>query len=498
MDLLVLQLAELENAQLVHRLYEQDLTYLFKHALTQETAYDSLLLKHRREIHRRVAEAYEALYPDQLDQNAAVLTVHYAEAGDDTKTFAYATRAGERAVTISAYTEARTHFTTALEALSRLPDTVQNQRARVDTLIKQTNAAWGIDSSEQNLARLFQAETLAQTLPDNNHWRLARVRYWIGRMYQYRNEHPKAVEYYQQVLTDARESGDQELFGLASALGGRTLFLQGNFGKAAPLLEQAIPYLERIGDWPEWILAKVCLAITLGGQGRYQEGIIQGEEAKEKARALNIRSSLAIAHLMASRVELMAGRPERMLDEVEQWIDEVKATNPLVTYMTLGFQAWGQSRLGRYEMARATMKAADAIATQFGTRLIFADWFAAARAEIELNAGHIAEALRLAEQAVDEAQETGGIFSEGLAQRVWGQALAAADIRESKNAEAHLEKSLALLEEGDAVIEAARTRVALSKVYQARGDLTAARTQIEKAATQFRAAGMESELEETR
>jgi predicted ATPase len=66
MDALAVQLAQLENAQLVRRPLDEEVAYIFKHALTQEAGYASLLHKTRRMIHRRVAEGYEKLYPDRL------------------------------------------------------------------------------------------------------------------------------------------------------------------------------------------------------------------------------------------------------------------------------------------------------------------------------------------------------------------------------------------------------------------------------------------------
>src|SRR5712692_5136526 len=94
------QITQLENAQLVRRTDDPEPAYLFKHTLTQETAYESMLLKKHREIHLRVARAYEELYADRLDEYAAVLAQHYAETGDDAKTLEYATRAGDAAALI--------------------------------------------------------------------------------------------------------------------------------------------------------------------------------------------------------------------------------------------------------------------------------------------------------------------------------------------------------------------------------------------------------------
>ncbi|MCL4487518.1 MAG: hypothetical protein M1570_05250, partial [Chloroflexi bacterium] len=76
------QLARLETAQLVRRDGDDELAYTFKHVFTQEAAYGSLLNQKRRAIHRQVAETYEQMFPDHLDEHAAFLAHHYSSAGD--------------------------------------------------------------------------------------------------------------------------------------------------------------------------------------------------------------------------------------------------------------------------------------------------------------------------------------------------------------------------------------------------------------------------------
>ncbi len=100
MATLATHLEQLETAQLVRRLPDEELAYLFKHALTQESAYESLLLNKRREIHRLVARAYEQFYPERLDEFAAVLAEYYAQVSDDAKTLEYTTRAGDVAALV--------------------------------------------------------------------------------------------------------------------------------------------------------------------------------------------------------------------------------------------------------------------------------------------------------------------------------------------------------------------------------------------------------------
>src|SRR5919201_1902673 len=119
MQNLDLVLGRLERADLVRQATEPELAYIFKHTLTQETSYQSLLVKRRRDIHRRVAECYEKLYADRLDEYAALLAGHYAEAGDGAKTLAYSERAGDAAARVFANAEAIAHYTRALEIAER-------------------------------------------------------------------------------------------------------------------------------------------------------------------------------------------------------------------------------------------------------------------------------------------------------------------------------------------------------------------------------------------
>src|SRR5205085_8248499 len=129
---------------------------IFRHALTQQAAYDSILNTARREIHLTVAQTYERLYADRLDALAALLARHYAEAGDDAKTVGYAIRAADRAMQRNAQTEARMYYAQALDALARLPDSVEHICRWIDTLIKQVWVSSFSDAPTLNLARLDQ------------------------------------------------------------------------------------------------------------------------------------------------------------------------------------------------------------------------------------------------------------------------------------------------------------------------------------------------------
>ncbi len=94
---------------------EPELEYSFGNVLTQEAAYQTILLRNRRQFHRQVGEALEALYPERRDEMAHVLALHFSEAGDPARTLEYRTRAGDAASRMHALDEAVNHYSKALE-----------------------------------------------------------------------------------------------------------------------------------------------------------------------------------------------------------------------------------------------------------------------------------------------------------------------------------------------------------------------------------------------
>ncbi len=114
------RLDQLTRADLIRRVGSLEEAYQFKHNLIQESAYASLLKNDRRALHRACAEALERAFPDALDEYAALLAKHFAEAGDDANSLRYARRAGQAAVRVSAYAEALMHYDMAAQLAGRL------------------------------------------------------------------------------------------------------------------------------------------------------------------------------------------------------------------------------------------------------------------------------------------------------------------------------------------------------------------------------------------
>jgi len=126
MDVVTLQhgLAQLVDAELLYqRSVPPQATYLFKHTLIQDTAYQSLLKSTRQQYHQRIAQVLEERFPETAATQPELLGQHYTEAGLSAQAIEYWQRAGQLASQRSAYVEAFAHLTKGLEVLRTLPDT---------------------------------------------------------------------------------------------------------------------------------------------------------------------------------------------------------------------------------------------------------------------------------------------------------------------------------------------------------------------------------------
>src|SRR5262249_55946943 len=110
-------------------------TYLFKHALIQEAAYQSLLKSTRQQYHQRIAQVVEARFPKVVETQPELLAHHYTEAGLRAQAIPYRQRAGQQALQRSANLEAVRHLTLALELLTTLPETPARAQQELDAQI---------------------------------------------------------------------------------------------------------------------------------------------------------------------------------------------------------------------------------------------------------------------------------------------------------------------------------------------------------------------------
>ncbi len=116
------QLSTLQRVELIRESSRvPELEYIFQHDLTREAAYNSILLRERREFHKRVGEAVEEMFNDRLEEQSHLLAHHFYEAGETQRALKYSIIAGERALSTYAHEEAQAHFQRGLAAKGGQP-----------------------------------------------------------------------------------------------------------------------------------------------------------------------------------------------------------------------------------------------------------------------------------------------------------------------------------------------------------------------------------------
>ena len=161
------------------RVHDPELEYIFKHALTQEAAYELLLIRRRKELHRRAGEVLEELYPDQRGELAPALAYHYRLGEVWQRAADYAMQAGAQAVKVYAMREALACYDNAYDALTKIQGSSPGQLC--DAILGWTPAALKVKPYQEVVNRLEEAEKVARELDDEA--RLARVLHWIGNAY---------------------------------------------------------------------------------------------------------------------------------------------------------------------------------------------------------------------------------------------------------------------------------------------------------------------------
>ncbi|HEY3236972.1 MAG TPA: hypothetical protein VGJ84_19795, partial [Polyangiaceae bacterium] len=401
------QIMLLEDAELVReRSRVPEIEYIFHHALTQEVAYQTLLAPARKPIHQKVGEAIEAIFAERIEEFTGLLAYHYFRGEAWEKALEYSARAGDTAVSLYAYAEAREHYQRALETLKYLTDGKSAREQRVDLSVKLVNVSLQAESPEKNLALLIEAESTAQFLDDPA--RLARVQLWIGRANYYAGRLREAIGYFQKVLGVAPKLGDPELLALPGAVIGRVLFMQGHFTKSLELLEQAAPLLEAMKNRHEALFAYMYRAAARTCLGNYEAGLAELGGVLKIAQASRNQNAETMAHTALAMIRLIAGRYAEAIEDAHAALAVAeKSGDAMFRYSSNSFMAWGLTGMGDYEGALRHWTAAHEAAKPLGGRLLLGEWLAGIESETLLEAGDLDGAMKRGEEALAIAKAAG-------------------------------------------------------------------------------------------
>jgi class 3 adenylate cyclase/predicted ATPase len=303
------ELGRLVEAELVYqRGVPPQATYVFKHALIQDAAYQSLLKSTRQQSHQRIAQVLEVQFPETTQAQPELLAHHYTEAGLAEKAVHYWYTAGQRASERSAHVEAIAHLRQGLELLQTLPETPERTQREVDLLIvlgASLIATKGFAAPEVGQTYL-RAQRLCQHL-DNPHQFFPVLR-GLWTYYHVRAELQRARALGEQLLTLAQQVRDVAMLCAAHrALGSTLLFLgvvadaQTHFAQGIALYDpqqhhtSVFLYGENAG-----VVCGINDALALWYLGYPEQGLMQIDDALTLAQRIGHPFSLGFALVVAA------------------------------------------------------------------------------------------------------------------------------------------------------------------------------------------------------
>src|SRR5436853_1222797 len=206
-DQLEQSLTELKRIELIYEKAGLDeLEYVFRHALTQDVAYASLLQSERRRLHALIGAVIEEVHAGRLEERAEELAYHFTRGEVWDKVVRYAREAGERAANLFVDDKAVEFYEIALEALRHLPEVSETARAGVDVRLAMRAPLWRGGQPERLVALFREAETLATRLGETE--RLDTIYAFFVQYHWARGEQEQALAYGERCLERAAARND--------------------------------------------------------------------------------------------------------------------------------------------------------------------------------------------------------------------------------------------------------------------------------------------------
>src|SRR5262245_22621378 len=424
-------LSHLQGAEFI---YEQpaypEVEYIFKHALTQEVAYNSVLLERRKALHERTAQATEVLFHARLEDHYSDLAYHYSRSGNTEKAVTYLHLAGQQAVQRSANAEAISSLTTALELLKTLPDTPARAQQELAVQIAlgvplMAIKGWSTPEVERTYVR---ARELCEQVGETR--QLFSVLRGLWECYVAQGKLVVSRELGEQLLSLAESTADPALLLVAHDVLAENLFHEGQFVAARAHAEQGTALYDRqqhhtlaslYGTDP----GVACLtfeAFSLWVLGYPARSSQKMRDMLTLAHELPHHPySLALAQIIPAYISQWRREEQAVLAHAEAAISLSTAQEfPMwVVYATVP-QGWALARQGEQTEGLARIHQGLALYRSMGGGLV-QSYFLALLAETYGEMGQIEEGLTVLAEALAAGHRIGEHFWEAELYRLKGQ-----------------------------------------------------------------------------
>jgi tetratricopeptide (TPR) repeat protein len=493
-------LTQLQAAEFLYetRLFP-DPEYTFKHALTHDVTYGTLLQDRRKTLHARIVGAIERGYPDRLSEHVERLAHHAVRGELWGQAVTYLRQAGAKALARSANAEAVSCFEQALAALHHLPETREGMGQAIDLRFDLRNSLYPLGQLDTLHGHLRDAEVLAVALGDPR--RLGWVSVYMSQQLWVTGLPAEARTFGQSALANAATVGDLALTTAANYHLGLACHASGDYRQAESCFRAVIELLpgdlclERCGleGFPA-LLSRGYLAWTLAERGQFSEGIVQGLEGFRIAQTVDSPFSLTMAHRGLGSLYCVQGDFDNAVPPLEAGVALARDSNmTLLSPTVMGWLGYAYALSGREAEGLSLLHEAVTGIESMGIGAFHA-LRCVQLGEAYLLTGRPEDALTLASQALSIARERRQRGYEAHALRVLGEVAARRTLPE--HADGHYRDALVLAEELGMRPLVAHCHLGLGKLSRRTGKREQAHEHLTTARTMYREMDMRFWLEQ--
>ena len=476
------ELRRLVDAELVYqRGIPPQATYLFKHALIQEAAYQSLLKRTRQQYHARTAQVLVEQFAETVEAQPELLAQHYTAAGLMVQAVPYWRQAGQRALERSATLEAVAHLTQGLEVLDTLPDTPERAQQELGLQIALGPALMNTKGqAAPEVGRAYaRAHELCQQvgeLPQR-----FQVLWGVRYMHQVRGQSQQAYEVGKELLGVAQQLHDPVLFVEAHRAQGNVAFWRGEFGVAHAHVQHALAqydpqqmrdHVVRYGQNPG-VFCRLFGAVTLWLLGYPDQARQWSEAALAHAQELGHAFTLQQALCFSALLHLLR-REAAMAQEQASAQRVLCAEEGFAMYLAWGTIEWGAALVAQGEWAEGLVQMRQGLATYQAIGRLPWPLFLGLLAEACGRAGQVEEGLDALHEALEAMQTTEERMYEAEVYRLKAELLLQQSAAPQGEAEASVQQALTIARRQQAKSLELRAAMSLARLWQQQGKRTEA------------------------
>ncbi len=475
------ELSRLTDAEFLYqRGTPPDATYVFKHALIREAAYDSLLKSTRHQYHQRIARVMVSEFSAEAEAQPEFVAMHFTEGGDPVVAVQWWQRAGRRAFSHATYTEAATHFTRGLDLLTSMPASAERDLQELALQVELGYALIPVQGwSAAETARAFTraGELSRQSDETAVHFRAL---WGLGAFHFVRGDQRQARQVAEHCLLVAGQASDVDALMEAHYLSGITACVMGEFVAGLSELEECVRIYGTEKREAHRVLygqdvkasALGWLAMARWTCGRPDEALERAKEGLEIVRDAPQSFLLARGLAAVGFVHVFRGDPQGPESPLQAAI--ALCAEQGFTYfqaVVSAFHGANLVHLGRAPEGISLMQANLLTLRTVGSELLFTLIYAnLASAYLALN--QVDEGLAAVDEGLNCAARNGERWAEAELLRIRGQLLLERGLEEAEHAETCFQQALNIARRQQAKAYELRAAIALAQLWRQQGRAT--------------------------